>query len=101
MNIVCTHILTMFSNLLCLKFHPYFDFHVANKERLSFSLIKSPRLFSSSLMELHINVKDFTDCLYLLNGRFKQLHTFYVNVDWFPSPSPVIINKVGQLNKRN
>jgi hypothetical protein len=101
MNIVCTHVLTMFNNLLCLKFHSYSDFHVGSEERLSFSLIKPPRLFSSSLMQLHINVKKFTDCLYLLDGRFGQLHTFYVNVDWFPPPSPLTINKVDQLNKRN
>ncbi|CAF3150249.1 unnamed protein product [Rotaria sp. Silwood2] len=93
MNIVCTHIVTMFNNLICLKFHPYSDIYVAREERLSFSLSEPPIFFSSSLMELHINVEDFTDCLYLLDGRFKQLHTFYVDVHWFPPPSPVIINK--------
>ncbi|CAF4932500.1 unnamed protein product [Rotaria sp. Silwood1] len=98
MNIVCTHILTMFNNLICLKFHPYADIYVVREERLSFSLSEPPTFFSSSLMELHINVEDFTDCLYLLDGRFKQLHTFYVDVHWFPPPSPVIINKVGYLN---
>jgi len=28
MNIVCTHVSTMFSNLICLKFHPYSDFYI-------------------------------------------------------------------------
>ncbi|CAF4658548.1 unnamed protein product [Rotaria sp. Silwood2] len=97
MNIVCTHILTMFNNLICLKFHPYSDIHVASDERLSFSLKEPPTFFSSSLMELHINVEDFTDCLYLLDGRFKQLHTFYVNVHVFFSPTQAIINKVPGL----
>ena len=101
MNIVCTHILTVFNNLICLKFHPYSNFHVASEEQLSFSLREPPKLFSPSLMELRINVKNFTDCLYLLDGRFKQLHTFYVDVHWFPSLSPVIVSKVDQLNKRN
>ncbi|CAF3501745.1 unnamed protein product, partial [Rotaria sp. Silwood2] len=29
--------------------------------------------------ELHIRVTDFTDLIYLLDGRFNQLHTFHVN----------------------
>ena len=101
MNIVCTHVLTMFNNFLCLKFHPYFDYFVASEERISFNSIKPPTFFSSSLMELHINVKNFTDCLYLLDGRFRQLHTFYVNVDGTLSPLSAIVSKVDQLNKRN
>ncbi|CAF4662173.1 unnamed protein product, partial [Rotaria sp. Silwood2] len=44
-------------------------------------------------MELHINVDDFTDCLYLLDGRFQQLRTFYIDVRLFTPPSPAIINK--------
>jgi hypothetical protein len=40
-----------------------------------------PSTFSSStLLELNIKVKTFTDCLYLLDGRFNRLHTFYVDV---------------------
>jgi len=99
MNILCTHILTMFSNLICLKFHPYFDSYIDPIERLSFKFGESPTFFSSNLVELHINVEDFTDCLYLLDGRFKQLHTFYVNIHFFVPPSPAIINKVHYLNQ--
>ncbi|CAF2464678.1 unnamed protein product [Rotaria sp. Silwood2] len=93
-NIVCSYVLTMCINLLCLKFHPYSNVYVYFNERLSFESIEPARFFSSSLMELHINVDDFTDCLYLLDGRFKRLHTFYVNVRLFTPPSPAIINKV-------
>jgi hypothetical protein len=98
MNIVCTHVLNMFTNLICLKFHPYDDIYVGRIGRLSFKSREPTTLFSSSLMELHIEVADFTDCLYLLDGRFKQLRRFYVNVHLFMPPSPAIINKVCYLN---
>jgi hypothetical protein len=97
MNIVCTHVSTIFSNLKCLKFHPYTDYYIDNIEQLSFESSEGTRFFSSSLTELHINVVDFTDCLYLLDGRFKQLHTCYVNVDFFSPPLSTIINKVDYL----
>ncbi|CAF1272437.1 unnamed protein product [Rotaria sordida] len=90
---VCTYVLTMCTNLLCLKFHPYSDIYVDFSERLSFESIKSASFFSSNLMELHINVDDFTDCLYLLDGRFQQLRTFYVDIRLFTPPSQAIINK--------
>jgi len=92
MNIVCTHVSIMFSNLKCLKFHPYSDFSIPCNERLSFELREDTR-FSSNLKELHINVEKFTDCLYLLDGHLEQLHTFYVNVHYFTPPS-AMINKV-------
>ena len=97
MNIVCTYVSTMFTNLICLKFHPYSDVYISSFERLSFASMETTKFFSSSLMELHINVDEFTDCLYLLDGRFKQLHTFYVTVQYFMSPSTAIINKVDYL----
>lgn len=37
-------------------------------------------IYSSTLLELHIKLERFTDCLYLCDGRFEQLHTFHVNV---------------------
>ncbi len=91
MNILCTSILTKFSNLICLKFHSYFDSYID-------TIREPPTFFSSNLMESHINVEDFTDCLYLLDGRFKQFHTFYVNVHLFVPPSSMIINQVDYLN---
>ncbi|CAF1286725.1 unnamed protein product [Rotaria sordida] len=36
--------------------------------------------FSSTLVELYIDVYLFDDCLYLLDGRFDQLRTLFVNV---------------------
>jgi len=34
----------------------------------------------SNLFELHVVVKNTTDCFCLLNGSFNQLHTFYVTI---------------------
>jgi hypothetical protein len=93
MNIVYTHVSIMFSNLKCLKFHPYSDFYIAYNEQLSFESREATRS-SSNLIELHISVEKFTDCLYLLDGHLEQLHTFYVNVHYFTPPSSPMINKV-------
>jgi hypothetical protein len=98
MNRVCDYVFSKFTNLICLKFDRYSDFYVDDIERLSFRLGEPSRFFSSSLMELHINVEDFTDCLYLLDGCFKQLHTFYVDVYVFVPPSSAIINQVNYFN---
>jgi hypothetical protein len=59
-----------------------------------------PPRFSSSLTTLHINVEDFNDCLYLLDGRFKQLHTFYVNVHIFLPPLSTIVNQVDNFSSK-
>jgi hypothetical protein len=101
MNIVCNHVSTMFNSLTCLKFHPYSDLYIDCIERLSFESGEVTRFFSPNLKELHINVEKFTDCLYLLDGRFKQLHTLYVNVQYCTRPSSLIINKVDYLVEGN
>ena len=36
--------------------------------------------FSSNLVELHIHVRCFDDCLRLLDGRLSQLSRFFVNI---------------------
>ena len=40
----------------------------------------SSTLFSPTLLELHVNVTSFDDCLYLLDGRFNQLRTFHIKI---------------------
>jgi hypothetical protein len=55
--------------------------------------ISSSTVFSSNLLELHINLEHFTDCLYLLDGRFNQLCTLYVNISVIIL-SHVVINQV-------
>jgi hypothetical protein len=61
--------------------------------RLSFEN-KLPTFFSSTLMELHINLMTLDDCFYLLDSRFNQLRVLYVNIGQILSPSVLISNKV-------
>ncbi|CAF2565517.1 unnamed protein product [Rotaria sp. Silwood2] len=49
------------------------------RQRFLFDM-PSPIVTSSNLLELHIWMTHFTDLLYLLDGRFNQLHTFHVNI---------------------
>jgi hypothetical protein len=81
-------ILTMFTNLL------YLNCNLFGESRLPRLLFgpNTPTFFSSTLMELHIKVSNFEDCLYLLDGRLKQLHTLYVNI-WFVGLRPFTIYK--------
>ncbi|CAF1450628.1 unnamed protein product [Rotaria sp. Silwood1] len=85
-----TQILTMFKNLQYLNFSPFAH---PNNHQLTFNL-SSPNVFSSTLLHLHVIVDTFEDCLYLLDGRFNQLHTFDVTI-YFKnvSVSPLINNK--------
>ncbi|CAF1425397.1 unnamed protein product, partial [Rotaria sordida] len=48
--------------------------------RLNFDDSLHPNICSSTLLQLNIKVQCFNDCLYLLDGRFNQLHTFYVDL---------------------
>ncbi|CAF3357621.1 unnamed protein product [Rotaria sp. Silwood2] len=73
--IIFTHIFTMFTNLKYLNFGP----SSKDYQRLSFRM-SPPTCFSSSLLELHVRVDLFSDCLYLLDGRFNQLHTFDIHI---------------------
>jgi hypothetical protein len=59
-----------------------------------------PTFFSSSLTTLHINVEDFDDCLYLLDGRFEQLHTLYIDIHFFWPPSSTIHNQVDNFSSK-
>ena len=65
----------MFTNLQSLSFGPSSMWY----QRFSFDM-SFPTVTSSNLLELHISVDYFSDLLYLLDGRFNQLHTFNVNI---------------------
>ncbi|CAF1157316.1 unnamed protein product [Adineta steineri] len=75
-NIV-NYILTVFTNLIYLTLY-----ESSYKNRVP--LISNngfPLTFrSSTLLKLNIRVQCFDDCLYLLDGRFNQLHTFCVDL---------------------
>ncbi|CAF3161616.1 unnamed protein product, partial [Rotaria sp. Silwood2] len=90
---VFIHILTMFNNLKYLNFGQSLRY-----DRLSFYL-SPPTVISSTLLELYVNLEYFSDCLYLLDGRFNQLHTLYVDIAdilRFQSSDSQIIEKINQ-----
>jgi hypothetical protein len=52
-----------------------------------FNSSPSTRCFSSSIVHLNIKLNNIDDCLYLLDGRLSQLHTFIVHLDSIHDPS--------------
>ncbi|CAF3844896.1 unnamed protein product [Rotaria sp. Silwood1] len=68
----------------------YLDFgsHSINFQRFFFTILP-PTLFSSTLLELRVSLKRFIDCLYLLDGRFNQLHTLKVNIAFIEQNSKI------------
>ncbi|CAF1005573.1 unnamed protein product [Rotaria magnacalcarata] len=91
-TIIFTDIFTIFTNLQELKF----DSNSINPRRLSFD-IPPPICISSTLLELHINVTHFYDCIYLLDGRFNQLRVLHVNTFWIRRSSRRTINNTENL----
>ncbi|CAF3372575.1 unnamed protein product, partial [Rotaria sp. Silwood2] len=62
---IFTYILTMFTNLCYLNFQASLIY----SQQVSFDIVPRKLIFSSTLLELHVNLENFNDCLYLLNGR--------------------------------
>ena len=80
---IFTLILSIFTNLQYLNFCP----SSIQNQGLFFNN-PYPGINSSTLLELHIRLKSFSDCLYILDGRFNNLHTLHVDIDHiFPSDS--------------
>ena len=88
-----TQIFTIFTNLQSLNFN---SSSIGNK-RLCFNML-SPTATSSTLLELHVSVVAFSDCLYLLDGRFKQLRAFHVDICVISVSSLTINNKVDHFH---
>lgn len=80
------------------KFEPFNDLYISMHNRLTCETRVPFAFLSSNLTELHTNVDTFTDCLFLLDGRFKQLHTLFINVQLFLLPSPMSFNQVNYFN---
>ncbi|CAF4073711.1 unnamed protein product, partial [Rotaria sp. Silwood1] len=55
-----------------------------------FNGVSPLRCFSPSIIHLRIKLNNFDDCLYLLDGRLSQLHTFIVNLDYIHDPSRML-----------
>ncbi|CAF4748869.1 unnamed protein product, partial [Rotaria sp. Silwood2] len=72
--IIFNHIITMFTNLQYLNFGP----SSICDEQLYFCFDRLT-VVSTNLLELHVCLNTFSDCLYLLHGHFNQLRTFYAD----------------------
>lgn len=86
---ICEHIFTVFTNLI--DFNLYESFRLDH--RLMFD-IPSLSFSSSTLLKLNLRVQTFTDCLYLLDGRFNQLQTFDIELINMHPPDEEIPNNV-------
>jgi len=66
-------ILTIFTNLRCLKLNPSSSYCDA-----LCSTMTPETNITSTLLELRVTMQDMVECLYILDGRFDQLRIFYV-----------------------
>ena len=79
-KIIFENIFKLFRNLTTLQFSRYSSDDV---KCLSFG--DEIPMYSSTLLELHINLASSVDFLSLLDGRLSQLHTLYVEIKFFRS----------------
>ncbi len=84
-----TQIFNTFNNLRCL----YFGLSSRYHQPLSFRT-GLQHVISTNLLKLHVSLNSLTDCLRLLDGRFNQLHTLYVNIWSIVSPRLANSNEV-------
>jgi hypothetical protein len=60
--------------------------------------LRSENIMSSTLIKLKINVSNFLDCLFLLDGRFESLSTLIINVADIFDPVIDIGGRVSQIS---
>ncbi|UJR11114.1 hypothetical protein I4U23_015296 [Adineta vaga] len=96
-SIVCDEIFSIFVNLIYLKIQSSHEWYCNTIERLSFDH-SSPTFASSTLTELYVTLRDFTDLLYLLDGRLNQLRTLHVMAIYFLVDSSESIRKDELVN---
>ncbi|CAF1289177.1 unnamed protein product [Rotaria sordida] len=89
-------IINTFSYLRFLNFCPSLNWC----QELSFDN-SFPFVFSSTLLKLYVCLHHFTDCLYLLDGRFNQLRILYVTINIISSSNLIINNQLKLPNLRS
>jgi hypothetical protein len=87
---IFTHIFNTFNNLRCL----YFGLSSFYYQRLSFDTVPL-HVISTNLLKLYVSLHTLNDCLYLLDGRFNQLHTLDANIYSIRSSHLTNNNEVG------
>jgi hypothetical protein len=80
---IATHalikILVTFPNLTHLDFQ--LDNICLYPPRIPIDSLSSTSFNSSKIVYLNLRVRNFDDCIRLLDGRFSQLHTLIINID--------------------
>ena len=90
----------MNSMMICQKLrHFQFDTLVPMSSGYVLFGRESPVFFSSTLLELHLTVHLFDECLFLLDGRFSQLRVLVVTTARIYHPQRTMINKVSLREK--
>ncbi|CAF2739142.1 unnamed protein product [Rotaria sp. Silwood2] len=83
---ICNHILTVFTSLIYLTLY---ESSYKKRVPLLFDDAFLPTFRSSTLLKLKIRVQCFDDCLYLLDGRFNQLHTLCIDLVHIHQPDQI------------
>ncbi|CAF3259377.1 unnamed protein product, partial [Rotaria sp. Silwood2] len=86
---ICNNLFTMMNNLIHLIFY---DESYKNIVRFMTD-VPSPKFSSSTLLTLNIKVQNFDDCLYMLDGRFNNLQSLYIDLIKICSSSNQIKNQ--------
>ncbi|CAF1937150.1 unnamed protein product [Rotaria magnacalcarata] len=97
MIILFTRVLTVFKNLIYLNMQGSLWFYLDAFRSLS-GLVN---FSSSTLLELHVQVANFSDCLFLLDGRFNRLRSFHVKISVIVNQQLTIDNKVNYFVTTN
>ncbi|CAM4820753.1 unnamed protein product [Rotaria magnacalcarata] len=87
---IFTTIFVTFKNLTHLDFELEDDFVYPP---LSLIDLPSTACYSSNIVELNVRVRNFDDCLCLLDGRLSQLNTFIIKIDKIQNSSKTLDNK--------
>lgn len=93
---ICEKIFTVFTHLTAFTLC---EASYRNCTRLAFNGTSLRDFRSSMLLTLKISVVDFEDCLRLLDGRFDQLHTLFVDMLDVCQPLD-IVNEVSFVNEK-
>ncbi|CAF4127467.1 unnamed protein product [Rotaria sp. Silwood2] len=96
MENICNLVFTVCNNLTHLIFY---DVSYKKIVRLISDFL-SLRFSSSTLLVLNIKVQTFDICLYILNGRFSQLHTLYIDLTNIYLPEKEVQNQLCLSNNQ-
>jgi hypothetical protein len=77
------YVLAMFPNLNCFRFETSIYCEPVSWNHLAQAIC------SSNLLQLHIHLENFDDCIHLLDGRFNQLHTLCITLSTIHSDQTI------------